>query len=170
MQKLIQSLVIALTLVASATAANAETKIAVLDVQNAILNTNQAQQALSDLREQGSYKENMKQLEGLRKEHDDLIAKLKKDMAVMSDEQKQEKAKQIEEKRADIQHVGRKLQAAEQELAQELMQRMAQQVQTAVRDIIEQEKIGLLIDRKAVLHVEPSYSITAKVTEKLNAQ
>ncbi len=68
----------------------------------------------------------------------------------------------------DLDHVVGKLQQAEQAAGQALLQEMAPKVQEVLRDIIKKEGIGLLLQRNAVVHAEDSYSITAKVTDKLN--
>ena len=41
-------------------------------------------------------------------------------------------------------------------------------VQEVLRDIIASEGIGLLLQRASVIHADAGYSITAKVTDKLN--
>ncbi len=146
----------------------AQGKIAVLDVQTAILNTDAAQKQFKELRAQPAYDANFKELEKLKKEYEDLVKQVQKDLAVMSAEQKEAQRKKIEDKRADIEHVARKLQAAEQELAQGLMQQMGAKMQGVVTELIKTESIGLLLDRKAVMHADTAYNITAKVTEQLN--
>ncbi|MDX9873543.1 MAG: OmpH family outer membrane protein [Spongiibacteraceae bacterium] len=158
-------LTVALTL---SGAALAQQKVAVLDVQAAILQTQQAQDRLKELRAQPAYAENRKELDKVRGEYEALIQQLQKDLAVMSSDQQEAQRKKIEEKRADLEHVMRKLQIAEQELAQGLMNDLAPKMETVVRDLIADEKIGLLIDRKAALHVEEEFNITPKVTERLN--
>ena len=45
---------------------------------------------------------------------------------------------------------------------------MGPKVQEVLREIIDAEGIGLLLQRGAVIHADASYSITAKVTDKLN--
>lgn len=159
-----------LTLVAifSQTQVHAQGKTAVLNIQQAILLTEEAQSRLKDLRGQTSYKENKARLDELRKEHDDIIKKLQKDMAVMGEEEKLEQRRSIEEKRADIEHVMRKLQAAEQQLGQALVQELAPKLQQIVTDLLKTEGIGLLLNSEAVLHADNSYDITAKVTDRLN--
>lgn len=149
-------------------AANAAGKIAVLNVQEAIMKTNKAQSEFKALRKKSSFSNNLSKLERLKKEHDDAIKKLQKDMAMMSTEQKKSEGKKIQEKRADVEHIMRKLQASEQEIVQKLMQELGPKLQKTVNEIIKQEKIGLLIDRKAVMHMEDSFDITKKVTAKLN--
>ena len=146
----------------------AEGKIAVLSVQDAILNSDAAQSRLNGLRQQADYVENKKEFDNLRKEQQELFQKLQKDAAVMSPEQQAEQRKKLTEMRADYEHVGRKLQNAEQELAQALMQEMAPQVQQIVTELIKTEGIGLLLNRQSAMHVDSSFSITAKVTDKLN--
>jgi len=48
------------------------------------------------------------------------------------------------------------------------LEEMAPKVQEVLREIIEADGIGLLLQRNAVIHAEPSYSITAQLTDKLN--
>ena len=45
---------------------------------------------------------------------------------------------------------------------------MGPKVQEVLRDLIKSEDIGLLLQRGAVIHADAGYSITAKVTDKLN--
>ncbi len=167
MNKLIKLTLLAVTFCASA-AVHAEGKIAVLNAQQAIINTEVAQTRLKALREEAGYAENRKQLEALGKSYQDTVAQLQKDAAVMSNEQKQTEAKKIQEKRADIEHVQRKLQASEQELLQAVAQEMAPKLQKVVGELIESEGIGLLLNQQAAMHADSSFSITAKVTDKLN--
>lgn len=157
-----------LTLALAAVVSHAQGKIAVLDVQQAILLTDESQKRLNGLRSQSSYKENKSELDELKKEHDDIIQKLQKDLAVMSDAQKEDQRRLIEEKRGDIEHVMRKLQSSEKQLAEQLVREMAPKLQEIVGELIETEGIGLLLKSEAVLHAENSYNITAKVTDRLN--
>ena len=167
MNKLIKLTLLAFALCASV-AANAEGKIAVLNAQQAIINTEVAQARLKALREESGYAENRKQLEALGKSYQDTVAQLQKDAAVMSAEQKQAEAKKIQEKRTDIEFVQRKLQTAEQQLLQAVAQEMAPKLQKAVSELIEAEGIGLLLNQQAAMHVDSSFNITPKVTDKLN--
>lgn len=167
MNKLIKLALLAVALCASI-AANAQGKIAVLNAQQAIMNTELAQARLKALREESSYAENRKQLEALGKSYQDTLAQLQKDAAVMSAEQRQSEAKNIQEKRTDIEFVQRKLQTAEQQLLQAVAQEMTPKLQKAVSELIAAEGIGLLLDQQAAMHVDSSFSITAKITDKLN--
>ena len=89
-------------------------------------------------------------------------------MAVMSQEQQLAARKRLQSKQADLEHVTGKLQQAEQAAGQQLLQEMSPKVQEVLRELIATEGIGLLLQRNSVIHADAGYSITAKVTDKLN--
>ena len=146
----------------------AQGKIAVVDLQEAILQTDQAQKRLNQVREQDDYKSDKAEFDKLKKEFDDLVKDFQKDAAVMSQEQQLAARKKLASKQADLEHVTGKLQQAEQGAGQALLQEMAPKVQEVLREIIAAEGIGLLLQRSSVIHADAGYSITAKVTDKLN--
>lgn len=146
----------------------AQGKIAVVDVQGAILQTDVAQKRLGEVRDQADYKKNKAEYDRLKSEGDALLKTAQKDAAVMSEEQKKATQTKLSGLQEDLEQVVGKLQQAEQGAGQALLQEMGPKMQEVLRDIIKEEKIGLLLTRNAVVHAEESYSITAKVTEKLN--
>lgn len=148
--------------------ASAQGKIAVLDVQTAILQTEVAKKQFKELQGRADYAESLKQLEKLQKDFQANKQKLQKDSAVMSDEQKKSEAQKLQNSITDIQHVRKKLQAAEQELAKQLMQAFSAKLQQIMPSFIKEEGIGLLLDRKSAMHVDTSFDVTSKVTAKLN--
>ena len=148
--------------------ASAQGKIAVLDVQTAILQTEVAKKQFKELQGRADYAESLKQLEQLQKDFQENKEKLKKDSAVMSDEQKKAEAQKLQNSATDIQHVRKKLQAAEQDLAKQLMQAFYPKLQNIMPSFIKEEGIGLLLDRKSAMHVDTSFDVTSKVTAKLN--
>ena len=64
----------------------AQGKIAVVDLQEAILQTDLAQKRLQDIRDQDDFKADKAEFEKLKKELDELVKKFQKDAAVMSQE------------------------------------------------------------------------------------
>jgi outer membrane protein len=150
--------------------ASAQGRIAVVNLEEAILQTDEAQQRLNGLRESAEYKADKTELDRLQSEREALIKEVQNDLAVMSAEQQQAARKRLASKNADLEHVLRKLQQAEQELGQALLAEMTPKVQEVLRELIQSESIGLLIQRSAVIHADSGYSITAKVTDKLNQQ
>ena len=63
----------------------------------------------------------------------------------------------------------RKLNSERQAAGKKLMEDLGPRLENIVKSIVDAEGIGLLLDRKAAIHADPSFDITAKVTEKLNA-
>lgn len=167
MRKLLQASVVLFALVLP-TIGWAQGKIAVVDLQEAILQTDQAQKRLSQVREQDDYKSDKAEFDKLKKEFDGLVKDFQKDAAVLSQEQQLAARKKLASKQADLEHVTGKLQQAEQGAGQALLQEMAPKVQEVLREIIAAEGVGLLLQRSSVIHADAGYSITAKVTDKLN--
>lgn len=146
----------------------AQGKIAVVNLQEAILQTDQAQKRLNDVREQDDYKADKAEFDKLKKEFDDLLQNFQKDAAVMSQEQQGTARQKLATRQSDLEHVTKKLQAAEQNAGQSLLQELSPKVQEVLRELIQTEGIGLLLQRSSVIHADAGYSITAKVTDKLN--
>jgi outer membrane protein len=146
----------------------AQGKIAVVDLQQAILQTDLAQKRLAAVRAQGDYKADKAEFDKLKDEFDELLKDFQKDAAVMSQEQQMAARQKLQSKQSDLEHVTGKLQKAEQAAGQALLQEMSPRVQEVLRELIRTEGIGLLLQRQSVIHADAGYSITAKVTDKLN--
>ena len=167
MSRLLKTTLIALALALPATGF-AQGKIAVVNLQEAILQTDLAQKRLAEVRGQDDYKADKAEFEKLKGEFEELAKKFQKDAAVMSQEQQLAARKKLASKQADLEHVTGKLQQAEQLAGQGLLQEMSPKVQQVLRELITAEGIGLLLQQQAVIHADAGYSITAKVTDKLN--
>ena len=148
--------------------AMAQGKIAVVNLQEAILQTDAAQKRLNEVRNQEDYKADKAEFDKLKKEFDELVRKLQTDMAVMSQDQQVAARQKLASKQGDLEHVTGKLQQAEQGAGQAILQEMSPKVQEVLRELIATEGIGLLLQRNSVIHADAGYSITAKVTDKLN--
>lgn len=146
----------------------AQGKIAVVNLQEAILQTDIANKRLAAVREAADYKADKAEYDKLKEEFDELLRKLQTDMAVMSQDQQVAARKKLASKEGDLKHVTGKLQQAEQAAGQALLQELSPKVQEVLRELIATEGIGLLLQRSSVIHADAGYSLTAKVTDKLN--
>ena len=167
MSKLLKVTFVSLVL-ALPTVGWAQGKVAVVDLQEAIMQTDVAQKRLEEIRNQDDFKADKEEFDRLKKEMDEMVKKFQKDAAVMSQEQQTTARQKLASKQADLEHVVGKVQQTEQAAAQALLQEMGPKVQEVLREIIANDAIGLLLQRGAVIHADASYSITAKVTDKLN--
>jgi outer membrane protein len=104
----------------------------------------------------------------LREELDKLVQDFQRDQAAMSEDQMVAARQKVSSKNSDLEYVAKKLQTLQQQNAQRVFQELAPKAREVLRDIITTEQIGLLLQQQGVIHADLGYSITAKVTDKLN--
>lgn len=144
----------------------AETKIAVIDVQAAILGSEQAKERIAELKKQ--YAPDQNELKSLAEQIQKLQVKLEQDAAVMSESEKKKLGKDIEDKAVDYQFNLKKLQKAQNDSQQELLTDLGPKLEEAIQAVIKEGDYGIILERRALLFAKPDYDITKKVTEKLN--
>lgn len=152
--------------IAFAPLAAAQLKVAVVDTAQAIQQSEEAKQFVEGLQQQLE-----PDSESLRSLRDEIIA-LEQQMTdegdVMSEAEQLRVAKDIEDKRIDLDFGAKKLEKALQDGQAELLQTVAPKVRAIVNDLVEIERYDLVFERRNVAYVNARHDITAKVTEKLN--
>lgn len=145
-------------------------KIAVVSVQKAVLQTERAKTRLEKLKKQEDYKSNLKKYEGLETEFKKMVEKYQSDRAVMNAEKIAETEKRLKDKNKDLQWLAQKLQQAEKEWAERMMQDIGEDLASVLKNIVREQKIGLLLraDSGVVMSADDSYDISDQVTERLN--
>lgn len=146
----------------------AEAKIAVINTQAAILSTAVAKSKFEKLEKSADFAATKAKIDGISADLKAMGESYKKEGTTWSADKKAEAEKKMQSLQQDGQFNAKKLQAAEQEVAQEVMQELAQKYQAVLKQIIESEKIGLLLDSQAAIYKTAEYDITAKVTDALN--
>jgi outer membrane protein len=149
-------------------AAYAELKIAVLDTQRAIVDSDSGKAFLD--RVNAELQKDQDDAKKIQAELKTLQEKLQKDQAVMSEEDKRKSAKSIEDKQIDLQFIVNKLQKAVQDRREELMRDMVPRVDAALKDLIDLEGYDLVAERSSFHYVNAKHDITRRVTEKLNSK
>jgi len=162
--KMIKMAFLSVALMVSSLAYAASDKVAVFDVQEAILNTEAAKKEMKAFEARSDISKMISDAERLKKD----IAALRTEIG-KAGSAAQEKQKTAEFKQADFELIVRKLNSERQAAGRKLMEDIGPRLETVVKAIVEAEGIGLLLDRKAAIHADPSFDITAKVTAKLNA-
>ena len=173
--RLVQSLSMAALLslsvsVMSEDAPAASSKIAVVDVRIAVLQTELAQSQFAELKKQDDFKNNMESIESLEVELKAMVETYQKDRAVMSAQKREEEEKRIVEKQKDRNYIASKLQQAQKDWAEQSMESQAQNLTRVLQNLVDEQGIGMLIraDTGVVLHADSSFDISAQVTERLN--
>jgi outer membrane protein len=141
----------------------AQGRIAVVNLEQAILQTDVAQQRLEEFEANEDFASDKSQFDGLRAELDQLVKDFQRDQAAMSEEDQVAARQKMASKQSDLEYVAKKLQTLQTQNAQRVMQ-----AQEVLREIIETDQIGLLLQQQAVIHADLGYNITAKVSDKMN--
>jgi outer membrane protein len=159
---------ILLPLMLVAGSAFAELKIAVIDTQRALLESEEAKQLMQSAQE--ALKGDQTQLQTLGQQIQGLQEQFKKDAEVMSEGDRRARQKEIEDKQIEFDFLRNKLQKAVNDRRQELAQQMVPKLEGVLKDLTEQEKYDVILERNALLYADPKHDITKRVTELLNAK
>ncbi len=145
----------------------AEVKIAVVDVQTAILQSEEAKRLMAQIQTEFKTKED--EIREIQSEAAGMLERAQKDAEVMTESEKRKLQQQIESKNNDFVYLRQKLQREIEERQQELFAGIDAKVQKAIEDLVLEEDYDLILPRQAALYVGDLYNITRKVTERLNA-
>lgn len=160
------TVVTTLIMALGAPAAHAEVKIAVVDVQSAILNSEEAKRLLAQIQEE--FKGEEAEIRKIQSDAAAMLERLQKDSDVMSDAEKRKLQQEIESMNNDFVYLRQKLQRQIEERQNELFAGIDQKVQKAIEELVLAEDYDVILPRQAALYVGDLYNITRKVTEKLN--
>ena len=156
--------VVLLTMVASF--AQAEMSIAVVDMQRAVLASDEAKVAVEKFRaEKQSEIDTITTLELELKAIQDKIAK---DGEIMSEDERRKLKNSFEEKATTYKFHRQNMQKAEQQELQSLAQKMEPKMQKALKAILDEKKFDLVIRPEMVIYSAPTADITKLLLEKLN--
>ena len=164
---LFRSLAVMALLVVS-TVAHAQGRIAVVNLEEAILQTDYSQQRLREFEAGDAFAEDKAEFDSLKAELDQLVQDFQRDQAVLSDDAQVAARQKLASKNADLEYVAKKLQSLQQQNAQRVFQELVPAARQVLSEVIETEQIGLLLQAQSVIHADLGYNITAKVTDKLN--
>ncbi len=113
--------------------ASAEVKIAVVDVQNAILQSEEAKRLLTQIQEE--FKGEEDEIRKIQSEAAALLERMNKDADVMSDSEKRRLQQQIESMNNDFVYLRQKLQRQIEERQTELFTGIDSKVQKAIEEL-----------------------------------
>lgn len=146
----------------------AETKVVIFNPQAAIMNTQIAKRQLDALEANADYAATKAKFESLRVELGNLEKDAQAKGMTWSDEQKADYRKKMEYKSADLKLAVEKLKAEKTAVMKQVMQALVPKAQTALKEIVDGEGIGLVLDSSVAHFATPATDITAKVTDKIN--
>ena len=167
MSKIYKSMTLAALLMAFNTTVQAQgLNIAVLNVQEALFNSERAQQVDAQVREETAADE--QRVRDLAQEAQRLSQRLEQDASILSQEEQRRLNSQIEEIGVQYQYLVQKLQGIVQERQGQFQQNTTPLLVQAISQVVEEEDYDLVLRAEAALHFRSSHDITDRVTEILN--
>ena len=146
--------------------AHAEMNIVVLDVVRAILETDEAKVLIDAAEKEMSGEQG--EIRALAERRQALAEKLQKDGEVMSESERRQVGKDIEDLEIDLKFRSQKLQKAVQDKRQEILVALAPKFEKVRNDIIQVEGYDMILAPNALQYVNPKNDITRRVTERMN--
>lgn len=166
--RITKKVIVALTLSLLSAVTLADGKIVVLDPQGAALSTNVAKARFDKLQKNPEFAAAKAKLDGLEADIKTLQASFQKDGMTWNEQKRAESDKKMQSMRNDYQLQANKLRQEQQVVMQEIMEEVAPKMDAVIKKIIDEQKIGTIINANAVIAVKPENNITATVAEMLN--
>ncbi len=165
MNKWMNTLATAFFTLAMATSVHAS-KIAIVDMERALFQSDGAKASFKQVEEQ--FGDDLVKLKNLEEGITTAQEKLQKDGAIMSDEEQRKLRNGIKENQSEYQFYANKLQQAEGQWRQQFFRANLPRIQEILKKLIEEEKVDMVLNGQAVIHVTPELDLTKKLLLKLN--
>lgn len=156
---------VALMMAVLAPAAQAEQKIAVVNMQGLVAqhpNSETLQQ-----RVQEAFSERVTEMQKMRDKGMSLQQKLEKDGAMMSNDERTKIEREMQSLQADMQLKGKALQEDMQKRGQEEQRAILLEIGEAIESVAKAEGYDMVLEARSVMWADDSHNISTKVLEKV---
>ena len=150
----------------SSTIAAQDSKIGIVNLEQALFNSAAAQSVQDELRAEFANDEERAGV--LQEELVALQAKFQQDEAIMSEAEIRQINADAQEKQLQLQLISERLQAALQEKNNQFIEGMRQTLSNAISDVVAEGGYDLVLNAASVAYADPVLDITPKVTAKIN--
>lgn len=150
----------------SAAMAQAQPVIGIVDLEQALFNSEAASQLESSTREE--FRNDEQRLERLNTELRELIERAQRDESIMSEAELRNLNSDAQEKQVQMQIIAERLQGAWQERQQAFVEGMRDRLSQALDTVIREGSYDIVLNAEALVHYSSARDITALVTAKLN--
>lgn len=166
--KMIKQIALVCTLAVSSTAAFAAGKVAVLDMEQALLKTNVMQARVKKLNSEPEFSALKAKFDSLQADLKALVQEAQSNKMTWSDADRQSQRIKAEAKQAELQLAAQGLNGQKQNAMGQVLKELGPKAQTALKQITAAEGIEVVLSRKAAIWVSESSDITDKLTQRLN--
>ena len=153
-------------LLAAPVSAVAETKIGVVNLRQALFSSNEARSFTEKLQSDFADEE-----EGVREAQEEarkVKERIEKDAAMMNEEERKQLAGEFQEALKEFNYRKEKLDSAVAKRKQEFLDKARPEVDQAVKELLDEEGLDLVLPSEAVVYVKPTMDLTNKLLQKLN--
>lgn len=150
-------------------AAVAQTKVAVVNIQAAIMSTEKASSKINALKTSSEYSQLQNTAEGIRAEVQKMAEDAQKNGMTWSDDQKAEQQRKMNFKRADFEGAVKKLRAIEGQAVQDIQKELLPKAKAALEEVIKERKLDLVLDASAAVYAGANANLTEELVKRLNA-
>nr|WP_305127043.1 OmpH family outer membrane protein [Stutzerimonas zhaodongensis] len=161
-----QLLVVAVTL--AATPAFAEMKIAVMNYQMALLESDAAKRYSVDAEKK--FGPQLEKLKGLESDAKRIQDRLGKDGDKMQQAERERLELEFKQKARDFQFLSKELNESKAAADRDMLKQLKPKLDKSVEDVIKKGNFDLVLERGAVVDVKPQFDITRQVIERMNQQ
>ncbi|ART63770.1 OmpH family outer membrane protein [Kushneria marisflavi] len=142
-------------------------EVAVLDWQQALLDTTSAQQSMNQLKNQlGSQPQ---QVKALGEEVQKLQQRLQSNGDVMSDSERQNVMQQLRQKGGQFQQQRGQLEQKRAQQEQAFLKQARPKLDRAIEQVVKRHNVDVLVDRNSVIYAGDALDLTQEVTKTFNS-
>ncbi len=149
---------------------SAQGKTAVVDLGRAIFSTNVAQKRLDEAKKNSEVASLQAKYDSIAADAKALQKEVESKQMTMSQEDAAEYRKKMDYYKADMELVVRKIQAESKMLQNKILSELQPKAGEALKELVKEEGISLLISAEAAIIVDPMLDITGKLTDRLNSK
>lgn len=146
----------------------AESGIAVVDVARAIFSTEVAKQRQDEMQNGADFSIQQAKFDSLSADMKALQKEVGGKGMTLSQEQAAGYKKKMDYIRADLELVSRKIQTEIKELQNRILKELQPKALEAVKELVMEGKITLLLQREAVISADPAMDLTSKLIDRMN--
>lgn len=166
--KLVQKIVLACALAISSSTVLAAGKVAVLDMEQALMATDVMQARVKTLSAEPEFSALKAKFEALQSDLKALVQEAQSNKMTWSDSEKQAQRIKAEAKQAELRLTLQNLKQQEQVAMKDVMEELGPKAKTALKQITVAEGIDIVLSRKAAVWVSDGSDITKTLTKRLN--
>lgn len=144
----------------------ADTKIGVVDLRQALFSSNAAKSFSEVL--QKDFSEDEGKVRDAQEAARKLKDRLEKDGAMMNESERNKLAGEFQEKVKEFNFLKQRLDSAVAQRKQAFLEQARPDVDAAVKELLEENGLDLILPSEAVVYVKPDMNLTSQLLDKLN--